>query len=62
MTQQERTLTWVGVAVFAAIALVAEYVLAPGGIAKPIIILICVVLIGYAIYQSSRPRRRRHRD
>ena len=59
MTHQERTLFWPALAVLCAIALVAEYLLASDSLIKPITMLGCAAVIGYAFYRSLR-RNKRH--
>jgi len=62
MTRQERNLIWFGAATLSAIALVAEFVLAPGGPIKVIVMLGCAVVIGCALWRSFRRRRRHQRE
>ncbi|HWF64118.1 MAG TPA: hypothetical protein VN685_05865 [Rhizomicrobium sp.] len=53
---------WFGAATLSAIALVAEFVLAPGGPIKVIVMLGCAVVIGCALWRSFRRRRRHQRE
>lgn len=59
MTRQERDIFWIGLAVLCGAAFLAEFILAPSTLAKPIVMLGCMGVIGYAFYRPFR-RKRRH--